>query len=64
MIECSNGACTHGDWFHLACVMLTEETIPEEDEQWYCTDTCRGTVQNFYLKVTGKKHPTEISHNM
>ncbi|XP_077996732.1 uncharacterized protein LOC144453084 [Glandiceps talaboti] len=42
MIECSNEECPNGDWFHLPCVLLTDETVP--DEEWFCTDTCRDNV--------------------
>ncbi|XP_070542604.1 uncharacterized protein [Ptychodera flava] len=41
MIECSNAECGYGRWFHLPCVLLNEDTVPETDD-WFCTDTCRG----------------------
>ena len=33
-------ACPNFEWFHLGCVDLSEDTIPEV---WLCSDLCRQT---------------------
>ncbi|XP_077862791.1 uncharacterized protein LOC102803909 [Saccoglossus kowalevskii] len=40
MVECCNGGCGNGDWFHLKCVELTEHTVPADDADWFCSETC------------------------
>ncbi len=41
MVECCNTMCTNGKWFHFKSVNLTEETIPAEDEDWFCSRDCK-----------------------
>ncbi len=38
MIFCENRNCPRGKWFHLDCVNMSEDDIP--DEKWYCCETC------------------------
>ena len=39
MIGCSAASrCPNGEWFHLRCVGLAEEDIPDGD--WWCSDVC------------------------
>jgi hypothetical protein len=44
MIECENPECTNGQWFHLECVDLDEDNLPDE---WFCSSACR-KVQHFF----------------
>ncbi|XP_056001447.1 uncharacterized protein LOC130048570 [Ostrea edulis] len=38
MIFCNNKNCTRGIWFHIECVEMEEEDIPEG--VWYCSTDC------------------------
>lgn len=40
MIECENPECSIG-WFHMKCVNLTEDSIPEV---WFCSDCQKITI--------------------
>lgn len=40
MIECSaQKLCKRGHWFHLTCINMSEEDVPEE-EDWWCSKDC------------------------
>ena len=39
MIFCDNKNCTKGNWFHLECMEMAEEDVP--DDKWYCSEECR-----------------------
>ena len=39
MVYCDNKNCPRGVWFHLDCVDMEEDDIPEG--KWYCCDECR-----------------------
>jgi len=43
MIECEGPGCGNGRWFHLECVGLTEDSVPEGS--WFCSTTCRSAVK-------------------
>ena len=36
MIECSGQRCRSGRWFHLGCVGMAPEDVPDDD--WFCED--------------------------
>jgi hypothetical protein len=38
MIFCNNRNCPRGIWFHIECIDMEEEDIPEG--HWYCCDDC------------------------
>lgn len=39
MIFCDNRKCSRGQWFHLECVNLTEDEVP--DDAWFCSANCK-----------------------
>lgn len=41
MIYCCNSHCEKGSWFHLECLGITEDEVPEND--WFCSDDCRNS---------------------
>ncbi|XP_069129357.1 uncharacterized protein [Argopecten irradians] len=47
MVFCSGKKCPNGTWFHLECVGMTEDEVP--DGEWYCSQECK----------TGKKQHTQ-----
>ncbi|XP_069114331.1 LOW QUALITY PROTEIN: uncharacterized protein [Argopecten irradians] len=47
MVFCSGKKCPNGTWFHLECVEMTEDEVP--DGEWYCSQECK----------TGKKQHTK-----
>ena len=38
MIECSGYRCPGNNWFHLECLDMTEDDVPDDD--FYCTPAC------------------------
>lgn len=42
MVGCDSEDCQF-EWFHLACVGLTEQDQPKDDEKWWCAD-CRARL--------------------
>ena len=40
MFQCSNSNCGNGGWFHPACVGVSWENIPKDDDV-YCSNGCR-----------------------
>ncbi|KAJ8297376.1 hypothetical protein KUTeg_023907 [Tegillarca granosa] len=49
MIFCDNRKCKRGQWFHLDCVNLLEDEVPEG--AWFCSDICKKSK----LSKTSKK---------
>lgn len=43
MVGCDNPNCSHGEWFHLACVGL--KVPPGENKDWFCPN-CRKEIEN------------------
>lgn len=39
MIFCDNRKCPRGVWFHLECLDMEEDDVP--DGKWFCSDTCK-----------------------
>ena len=39
MIYCNNSECKEGSWFHLECLGMEEEDVPEDD--WFCSESCK-----------------------
>lgn len=39
MVYCENKNCPNGVWFHLECMDMTPDDVP--DGKWYCSDDCR-----------------------
>jgi hypothetical protein len=54
MIYCFNKNCQFGQWFHLECIGLSEDDIPEVS--WFCSDICR----NEKASARGKKKKTVV----
>lgn len=44
MIYCGHVDCSKGSWFHLECLGLDEDEVPEGE--WFCSDECRKGAQN------------------
>ncbi|XP_014672567.1 PREDICTED: uncharacterized protein LOC106813035 [Priapulus caudatus] len=38
MVKCENKKCRRGQWFHLKCIDLAEEDLPDGD--WFCSQQC------------------------
>ena len=38
MVYCKNNSCKRGSWFHLSCMNMTAEDVPERD--YYCSVDC------------------------
>jgi len=51
MVFCSNMNCPNGVWFHLDCMDMEDEDIPEGD--WFCSDNCK--KQKRQKKTTSRK---------
>ena len=43
MIRCSNPSCPHGMWFHLECLNLPAEEVPDGAADWWCNPACQST---------------------
>lgn len=41
MVACSHIFCPRGRWFHLSCIGTSEDTLPQESEDWWCNDACK-----------------------
>ncbi|XP_061190751.1 uncharacterized protein LOC133198767 [Saccostrea echinata] len=39
MLFCSYTKCRKGQWFHIDCLGMSEEDVPEGD--WFCSEECR-----------------------
>jgi len=39
MIECSGYRCPGDNWFHLECLGLDQDDVPDDD--FYCSEGCR-----------------------
>ena len=39
MIFCENRNCGQGTWFHLDCLEMNEDDVP--DDMWYCCNECK-----------------------
>ena len=39
MVYCCNSTCDHGCWFHLECLGMEEDDVPEGE--WFCSDDCK-----------------------
>ncbi|CAC5412942.1 unnamed protein product [Mytilus coruscus] len=50
MVYCGNKKCKFGQWFHLDCIGLSEDEIPEGD--WFCSEVC---TKEFSSTKRGKK---------
>lgn len=48
MVECDNEEWEEGTWFHLECVGLEEDNIPDE---WFCYDKCRKVKNKDYEHI-------------
>lgn len=59
LIGCDNEECSI-EWYHIECVGLTPETIPEESAKWQCPP-CVSAIKDVKKKVLPK---TEISNRM
>ena len=42
MIECSGVNCPGNNWYHLECIGMEEEDVPDDD--YYCSDQCRKKI--------------------
>ena len=41
MVQCSSGAhCLQGNWFHIGCVGLNQESLPSSCEDWWYSEDC------------------------
>ena len=48
MIRCRNPSCSHGMWFHLECLNLPAEEVPDGAADWWCHPACQSTGQSIY----------------
>ena len=48
MVQCENNACPNGDWFHLECLVVEEDDLPEGD--WFCTPDCEQQAKGEYMR--------------
>lgn len=39
MIYCANRHCERGVWFHLECMEMEEDDVPDGD--WFCSEDCK-----------------------
>ncbi|KAJ8300932.1 hypothetical protein KUTeg_022451 [Tegillarca granosa] len=46
MVKCSNSLCNRGTWFHITCIGLDHEEVPDDD--WWCSDVCQATERSQY----------------
>ena len=53
MIGCTAGECSGPEWYHMACVNITLNSVSDDD--WFCQDLCRQTV-----KGNRKKGPKTV----
>ena len=47
MVQCENGQCPNGEWFHLECLMLEEDDLPDGD--WFCTPQCEQQAKGMFI---------------
>ena len=38
-IKCENHKCVYNQWFHLECVNISPDNVP--DEKWFCSQVCK-----------------------
>lgn len=50
MVYCNNSKCDKGTWFHIECIGMLEEDVPEGS--WYCCEVCKVMATT---KRVGKK---------
>ena len=54
MIYCCNSKCERGSWFHLECLGMDEDDVPEGD--WYCSEDCKLSATS----ARGKKKKSTV----
>ena len=57
MLGCSNSLCSHGLFFHLACVGLWR--APGAMEDWWCSAECEATGSSAFC-FCGRNKPREV----
>ena len=43
---CREDKCPHGEWFHINCVGMEEDEVPDGKGDWFCTEHCEAVFQN------------------
>ncbi|XP_014678940.1 PREDICTED: uncharacterized protein LOC106818780 [Priapulus caudatus] len=51
MIFCENRNCRRGTWFHLECIGMKEDDVP--DGKWYCCISCHTSAESPTLDYQG-----------
>ena len=61
MVQCSNSRCAHG-WFHLGCANPPLQDVPDDEEDWYCSETCKQNPGYIYCHC--QKHKGDDDNNI